>query len=89
METATEYKYIVKKEITGEPIIQHTRISVRDIIEQWRLGSSPEQITESYPHISLSQVYEALAYYHDNREDIEHYIELNNIPENVRGTRLS
>jgi len=87
--TATEYKYIVRKESSSEPIIEGTRVSVRNIVVSWKFGSAPEQITESYPHLSLAQVYEALAYYHDNREEIERFIAINEVPEHLSGTRLS
>lgn len=89
METKTAYKYIVKKAGNNEPIIEGTRISVRDIVEQWRLGSTPEEIPYLYPHINLSQVFEALAYYQDNMNEVEHFIEINKIPESLIGKTLS
>jgi len=89
METKTEYKYIVKKAGSGEPIIEGTRISVRDIVEQWKLGSAPEEISSVYPHINLSKVFEALAYYQDNMEEVEHFIKINKIPEELSGKALS
>ncbi|HLX11227.1 MAG TPA: DUF433 domain-containing protein [Bacteroidota bacterium] len=89
MNTATAYKYIEKRSETGEPILQNTRISVRDIVENWKLGSSPEEIATIFPHITLAQVFEALAYYQDNRQGIESFIEKNHIPEDLRGSSLS
>ncbi|MDP2208502.1 MAG: DUF433 domain-containing protein [Bacteroidota bacterium] len=77
METQTAYRYIVKKHDTNEPTIQGTRITVRDVVEQWKIGASPEEIPIHYPHITLSQVFEALAYYHDNKIEIEKFIEVN------------
>lgn len=71
MEIKTAYKYIVKKASNDEPMIKGTRISVRDIVEQWRLGSNPEEIPSIYTHINLSQVFEALAYYQDNMSEVE------------------
>ncbi|MER3524536.1 MAG: hypothetical protein C4326_10850 [Ignavibacteria bacterium] len=47
VETTTSYKYIVRKEGSGEPIFQHTRIAVRDVVEQWKMGASPEEISVS------------------------------------------
>ncbi len=89
METQTAYRYIVKKHDTNEPIIEGTRIAVRDIVEQWKIGVSPEEIPIHYPHITLSQVFEALAYYYDNKIEIEKFIEVNKIPENFSGKALS
>lgn len=88
METKTAYRHIVKKAANNEPVIEGTRISVRDVVEQWRLGSTPEEITSIYPHINLSQIFEALAYYQDNMGEIEHFIELNKIPESISGKTL-
>ena len=34
-------------------------------------GKSPEEIVETYSHLTLGQVYAALAYYHANRAEIE------------------
>ncbi|MFA5804180.1 MAG: DUF433 domain-containing protein [Melioribacteraceae bacterium] len=89
METRTSYKYIVKKTGNNEPTIEGTRISVRDIVEQWKLGSSPEEIISVYPHINLSRVFEALAYYQDNMSEVEHFININKVPENLSGKALS
>ncbi len=89
METTTSYRYIVKKEGSQEPIIQGTRISVRDIVENWKMGLSPEEIPAVYPHITLAQVFEALAYYQDHKEEIEKFITKNQIPEELSGKALS
>jgi uncharacterized protein (DUF433 family) len=48
-----------------------TRITVHRITTLYKQGQSPEQMVETYPHISLAQVYAALAYYHANRAEIE------------------
>jgi len=51
----------------GRPLIAGTRMKVIFIVMDHMKGSSPEQIQEGYPHISLAQIYSALAYYHDHR----------------------
>lgn len=82
MTTATEYKYIVKDDaiLGGEPVIKGTRTSVRAIVENWRLGLSPEEIVIHMPHLTLAQVFEALSYYSDHQEEINESIEKNQIP---------
>ena len=82
MTTATEYKYIVKDDtiLGGEPIIKGTRTSVRAIVENWRLGLSPEEIVIHMPQLTLAQVFEALSYYSDHQKEINEYIEKNQIP---------
>jgi hypothetical protein len=37
----------------------------------YKLGLSPEEISDRIGHLSLAQVHAALAYYHANREEIE------------------
>ena len=37
----------------------------------YKLGLSPEEIAGEIPHLSLAQVYTALAYYHANRTEME------------------
>ena len=48
-----------------------TRITVHRIAVLYKQGQSAEEIAETYPHLSLGQVYTALAHYHANREEIE------------------
>jgi uncharacterized protein (DUF433 family) len=78
----TLHPYIVKNEeiLKGEPIVVGTRTSVRTIVENWRMGLSPEEIGEALPHITLAQVFDALSYYMDNQEEIGEYILKNRIP---------
>jgi len=89
MEAITSYKYIVRKEESGEPVIQGTRISVRDVVEEWRLGASPEEIPTRYPHVTLAQVFEALAYYQDHKGEVEEFIRKNNVSGGLDGKALS
>ncbi len=55
----------------GRIRIDGTRITVHRIATLYKQGQSPEEITQTYPHLSLGQVYAALAYYHANRAEIE------------------
>lgn len=71
----TGYAHIVKTPgvLAGEPRIDGHRIRVRDIVlARDRAGHSPEEIaSEVYPQLTLSQVYSALAYFEDHRDEIE------------------
>jgi uncharacterized protein (DUF433 family) len=40
------------------------------VIINMEMGMSPDEILYNYPSITLSDVYAALAYYHDHREEI-------------------
>jgi uncharacterized protein (DUF433 family) len=55
----------------GKPCIAGTRIRVQDIVIRTDLGDSPDDIVRGYPHITLADVHAALAYYYDNRDDID------------------
>ncbi|MDP2754211.1 MAG: DUF433 domain-containing protein [Nitrospirota bacterium] len=83
MTTVTEYRYIVRDEkiLGGEPIIRGTRTPVRAVVENWRLGLSPEEIVIHMPHLTLAQIFEALSYYSDHQEEINNYIKENQIPD--------
>ena len=55
----------------GRARISGTGVTVRRIVEWYKLGLSPEEIAHEIGHITLAQVFAALAYYHANREEIE------------------
>lgn len=86
--TIIEHFHITRKESTGEPIIKATNVSVRSIAELWLMGAQPEEILTHMPHLSLSQIFDALCYYIDHKEEIESFIHKNSIPEELSGTRL-
>lgn len=73
--THTEFAHIVATPgiVGGEPRISGTRIRVRDVVAARDLqAATPEEIaTTYYPHLSLAQVYAALAYYEDHRSEID------------------
>jgi uncharacterized protein (DUF433 family) len=58
----------------GKPRIAGTRIRVQDIVCWTEEGRSPDEIVSSFPHVTLADVYAALAYYHDNRIVIDEHI---------------
>lgn len=76
MVTTTEHPYIVHDNeiLGGEPVVKGTRTPVRAIVEWWKFGASPEEILENLPHLTLSQIFDALSYYADHRDEIEQYI---------------
>ncbi len=55
----------------GRIRIEGTRITVHRIATLYKQGQSPEEVGQTYPHLTLAQVYSALAYYHANRAEIE------------------
>ena len=59
----------------GKPRIAGTRIRVQDVVIWTEFGDTPDEIVASYPQLSLADVYAALTYYHDNREQIDQDIQ--------------
>lgn len=82
---ATKHRYIVRNDeiLSGEPIIEGTRTSVRAIVQLWRQGVFPEEIPRHLPHLTLAQVFDALSYYSDHQEEIKFHIERNRIPDEL------
>jgi uncharacterized protein (DUF433 family) len=90
MSTATEHLYIIMDEriLSGEPIIKGTRTPVRAIVEMWRMGVAPEEVTRHLPHLTQAQVFDALSYYSDHQEEINRHIERNRIPDELIDPRV-
>ena len=75
-EFPTGHPYIVRVAGVkgGEPLIRGTGITVRRVVESTRLGMSPEEIADTFPDLSLSQIYDALSYYFEHKAEIDAYI---------------
>ena len=54
--------------------IAGTRVSLDSVVYCFCNGESPESIVQSFPTLTLEQVFEAIAYYLDHREEIDDYI---------------
>ncbi|MGL4513896.1 MAG: DUF433 domain-containing protein [Lacipirellulaceae bacterium] len=56
----------------GKPCVAGTRVRVWDVATHVEhFGETPDQVLHAYPHLSLADVYGAMAYYWDHREEIE------------------
>lgn len=52
--------------------IAETKVKVIEIaVDKIAHGSSPEELHFQYPHLSMSQIHAALAFYYDHREELE------------------
>lgn len=58
----------------GRARVAGHRIRVQDIVLWTEQAQSPDQIVADFPQLSLADVYAALAYYHDHREEIDREI---------------
>lgn len=59
----------------GKPRLAGTRMAVQNLAIDYKNGMTAEEIAQEYPHLSLGQIYLALAYYHLNKCQIEADIE--------------
>ena len=74
-ETGHRHIAIDKRVSGGSPIIKGTRISVANIAGFYLMGFGPEEIQRELPHLTLAQVYDALAYFLDHRDDINRHLQ--------------
>jgi uncharacterized protein (DUF433 family) len=76
----TPYPHIVKvKGVSGgQAIIEGTRIAVWHIVGYYyKVGMSVEDILAEWDYLKPSQIFSALAYYHDNKQEIDEIREEN------------
>jgi len=69
-----KYPYVhrVKGICGGQPVIRGTRFPVRSVVEYvLRQGMTPEEMVREWEHLTLAQIYDALSYYHDHKEEID------------------
>jgi uncharacterized protein (DUF433 family) len=85
MITTTIHPYVTMDQaiLGGEPVIKGTKTPVRAIVELWRLGIAPEEIPAHLPHLTLARIFDALSYYADHQDQINHYIEINRVPDDL------
>ena len=71
VDTGNRHIERMEEVVGGKPRIVGRRITVADIaVWHERLGIGVDEISSEYD-LSLSQVYGALSYYHDHREEID------------------
>ena len=59
----------------GRPRIAGSRIRVQDIVVWHEVhGLSADEIVSQFPGLTLADVYAALTYYHDHREEIRQHM---------------
>ncbi|HZO51824.1 MAG TPA: DUF433 domain-containing protein [Bryobacteraceae bacterium] len=62
------------EERNGGYYIAGTRISLDSVVYAYLRGESSEGIAESFPALSMEQVFGALTYYAANREEVDRYL---------------
>ena len=71
----------------GEPVIRGTRFTVRAIVAYvLRLGMTVEEVLREWPPLTAAEVYDALSYYYDHKDEIDDLTRRNEIPSDGRAT---
>ena len=76
----TPYPHIVKIDgvVGGQAVIEGTRIAVWHIVGYYyKVGMSVEDIVAEWYYLTPAQVFSALAYYHDHKQEIDEIREQN------------
>ena len=63
--TTDQTRYVIRdpEYYEGEPMIQGTKVLVRDIVKPWKAGTPPEKISaELFKLVSTAQVFDALSF---------------------------
>jgi uncharacterized protein (DUF433 family) len=75
MNVETSYEHVALDE-RGIPMIAGTRMKIAELaLDHRAYGWSPEEMKFQHPHLTLGQIYSALAYYWDHQEEVDNYIE--------------
>jgi uncharacterized protein (DUF433 family) len=58
----------------GEIRLTGHRIGLFHVVEDYKEGQSPEQIAERYPSLSLALIHKVIAFYLENRTELDDYV---------------
>ena len=59
---------------TGTVRVSGSRVTLDTVVAAFKKGATAEQIQDSFPSLSLRQIYGAIAYYLDHQDDVEAYL---------------
>src|SRR5438093_5193682 len=61
-------------QVNGAYRIADSRVSLDSVVYAWLQGHSPEAIADSFPVLTLEEVYGAITFYLSNRAAIDEYL---------------
>jgi uncharacterized protein (DUF433 family) len=67
-------KIPLEEDASGAIHVASTRVTLDSVVLAFREGASAEEIAERFPALSLSDVYAAIAFYLQNRLEIDEYL---------------
>src|SRR5213593_2468518 len=73
--TFTQTVPLIREE-DGTVHITGSRVTLDTLVGAFRNGATAEQIQDSFPSLSLQQVYAVIAYYLEHQGDVESYLKL-------------
>jgi len=59
---------------TGGVRVRNSRVSLETIVIRMQVGDTVEDIHRGFPTVSVSQIKEIVAWYFDNKADVDEYI---------------
>jgi uncharacterized protein (DUF433 family) len=62
------------QETDGTVHVIDSRITLDTIVRAFKNGASAEQIQDSFPSLTLREIYSTIAYYLNNQEAVENYL---------------
>ncbi len=73
----TKHLYIEKNKSVyeGKAVIKGTRVPVASIVNHYRSGMNIDEILDGYPNITPAQLFDALSYYFDHKDEIDKELE--------------
>ncbi len=71
-------KIPLQEDASGVIHVENTRVTLNSVVDAFHEGASAEEIAERFPAISLSAVYAAIAFYLQNREELDNYLKSRN-----------
>jgi uncharacterized protein (DUF433 family) len=66
-------EYVEKRD--GGYYLAGSRVSLDSIVHSFLDGASPESILQSFPSLSLEQIYGTITFYLAHREEVEAYLD--------------
>jgi uncharacterized protein (DUF433 family) len=65
---------VLRLDSTGTIRIGQTRVTLDTLVSVHHQGYTPEQILQSYPSLTLPEIYSALGYYLRHQEELDSYL---------------
>jgi uncharacterized protein (DUF433 family) len=76
MQTSLEVP--LTQDAKGRFVIRGTKLPLELVLNDYLRGYSAERIASQYSDINVRDIYAVLAYYHDNRAELNQYLEEQN-----------